>query len=123
MSKYVNETGDGYLGVGAVSESRSVGFGVGMFPVEWDGNTVVWAIREEPGVAIVEAEPDEYLAQYNVSKGWRNSPGPSLSLGGRVLDALDVEAGDDVRAYEREEGGLLLVPADPDPFVEGDDDS
>lgn len=119
-SKYVNPTGDGYCGVGQVS-GDSVSFGLGMFPVEWDADATVYAVKESPGIALVEDEPDENLGRYTVSKGWRNSPGTTITVSGPSLELLGVSHGDDVRAYERDGGGLLLVSADDDPFVDGGD--
>lgn len=119
---YVIPTGPGYLGVASVGSSRTAAFGVGMWPVDWNGDTEVYAVSEPPGIAVFESEhrPPEFVAIYGVSKGWRNSPGPTLTISGAALELLGVEHGDDVRAYRRDAGGAVLVAAADDPFLEGD---
>lgn len=115
---YVIETGPGYLGVSKIS-GGSCGFGVGMLPFE-RVDTRVWTAEEPPGVAIVDEEPSNPIAEYNLSHT-PSGPGHSLTVGSRSLSRIDVEDGDDVRLYERDGGGVVLVPADPDPFVQDDE--
>lgn len=112
---YVVPTGPGYLGIAKVS-GGSCGFGVGMLQFERD-DTRVWAAEEPPGVAIVDEEPAETIAEYNLSHT-PSGPGHSLTVGSQALSCLDVENGDDVRLYERDGGGVVLVPANPDPFLQ-----
>lgn len=122
---YVVPTGPGYLGVATVGAGYTAAFGVGMWPVDWRGGTEVYAVVEPPGIALFASDhrPAEFITTYKVSKGWRNSPGPTLSIAGAALEVLGVEQGDDVRAYRRDGGGVLLVRAADDPFLEGVDDA
>lgn len=118
-SKYTKATGDGYCGVARFS-SGSVRFGVTMLPVDWEAETIVWATTESPGVALVTNEPADPITSYSVATGGLTTAGPSICITGNGLSPLDVDEGDDVRAYERDGGGLLLVAADPDPMLVAD---
>lgn len=117
MGKYTVPTGDGYQGVATVGISRSVNFGVGMFDVDWRGGDRVFAIQEDVGVRLTPNmnRREESFAVYTVSK---SSVGPSISVAGRALEVLGAAAGDDVRAYKRDDDGLILVRSKDDPFVE-----
>lgn len=116
MTEYVNQTGEGYLGVSVVSTPRTVSFGTGNWPDEWQGRDI-YAVVEAPGVALcpMGREPENAIGRYRTSKG------SYLTISGAVLRVLGVGVGDDVRVYERDGGGVLLVGADPDPFLEDDD--
>lgn len=122
MSKYVNPTGPGYQGVAKVGDPLAVQLSVGMYDVEWDGNTEVYAVIEHPGIALFASDhrPPEFIRTLDVTVPM-GSEGPKVGLPGSVLAQLDVDPGDDVRVYRRELGGLYVVPADPDPFLEADD--
>lgn len=122
MGEYVNPTGPGYQGIARVTERLSTTLSVGMFDVGWDGTTEVYAVVEEPGIALFEADhrPPEFIKTLDVTVP-SGSLGPKIGLSRPVLAPLDVDVGDDVRIYRRELGGLYVVPAEPDPFLEDDD--
>lgn len=123
-SKYVNPTGDGYLGVSRVS-TRGVSFGVGMYPVDWDGDTTVVCFQEPEGIGVVRHDrlPDDrredVIQEYSIYVATHRGIGPVLQLGSPIPNTLDVEDGSDIRAYERDPHGIILVPKDTDPFLEG----
>lgn len=115
-SKYVRETGAGYLGVHRVG-TQSLEIHLGQAPVAWSADTEVPAVATEQGVALLppDAEPAEPITEIRITT--RASSGPYLTVKAAVCNVLGVTPGDDVRLYERPDGsGLLLVPAAADPL-------
>lgn len=115
-SKYVRETGAGYLGVHRVG-TQSLEIHLGQAPVTWPANTEVPAVATDRGVALLppDADPSEPITEIRITT--RASSGPYLTVKAAVCNALSVTSGDDVRLYERPDGpGLLLVPAATDPL-------
>ena len=112
-SKYVVETGPGYLGVYRTF-SNSVAISYGAWPqINWRSDTHnVVAVDAEgiPGyqlVATCDLEDEDLVCDCLVPK---------------VLEALDgFEPGEEIRVYDYDDGrGLTVVPADPDPMLSED---
>jgi hypothetical protein len=116
MSKYVRRTGEGYESVHSVRNS-SISIPLSMIDIDWTAGQLVFATVAEDGVSLTATEPEQYIAWMEVA----DSPVPRLDAPMHVCDALGVDPGDDVRVYQREGDGLLLVDADDDPRVGGND--
>lgn len=120
MTQYTNPTGDGYLGIWS-TEGYYGEIHIGTFDcVNWRDDDEIVAVQEGPNtIAALEAPTShEPICELTVV---RNTVGPSLQLHSPALRALeDFTPGADVRAYERDAGGLSVVPAAADPFVGGD---
>jgi len=117
-SKYVNETGPGYLGIIKLS-SYSLEIPFGAWPdYEWRTEDDLWVVDDDRGLAVVDEEPDEAFAKAHVSVV---NVGPGVCVPARaVRNLLEVDAGCDVRIYRRDAGGMLVVPASPDPMLASD---
>jgi len=117
-SKYVNETGDGYLGIIKPTQySISIPFGM-WDGYDWETDDKLWIEDDDRGLAIVEQEPDEPVA-----KSWVKvvGPSPNVKVPARaVRKLLPISPGEDVRIYRRDDGAMLVVPADPDPLISKD---
>lgn len=118
MSKYVIETGPGYCSVSAVSTGPSLSFGIATVPVDWDENTIVRAWPEGETVALdaLKEPRDDEISSFHPYHSGGN--GLKLNVSQRTVEHLDARKGDDVRLYRREAGGLCLVRADSDPFLD-----
>lgn len=115
MSKYVNPTGEGYVSTHTVRHC-SVSISVGMLDLDWTPQDRVYAFETAEGVALVTEKPADVLAKTQVADECR-----MVHLPQAVCEALAVSKNDDVRVYQRDAGGLLLVDADDDPRVGGKD--
>lgn len=115
MSKYVNPTGPGYAGTYGVRHA-SIPINLGMLDVDWDFTEPVFATSVADGIALVQGEVDAIGCGMALNR----SRDPVLSIHSKACSALGVGEGDDVRVYQREAGGLLLVDADDDPRVGGE---
>lgn len=117
MSKHVNPTGEGYAGTYSVRHA-TIGLSLGMIDHGWTGDEPVYAVRVDDGLALVQDEPAD-----PVGHAMLYTPGqcPPISIHSKACAALGVKQGDDVRVYQRDAGGLLLVDADDDPRVGGHD--
>lgn len=122
-SKYVNETGDGYLGIWA-SSRWTVKINIGTFDhIDWRSDDDVWVVDADQGIAVVDEPPaetvtkaDGYLTKANVT---RTAVGRAVKVPARALRQLEGFAPDqDLRGYRRDGHDLVLVPAQHDPFVE-----
>lgn len=115
MSVYTNPTGAGYLGVAAVRGSRTVEFLLGSWAVDWKPGDRIAAFEVPEGILLTDEPRDEApLTHYTVIK----SKGIRVQLAGAALDSLGLVAGDDARAYQRDDG-IYVVPAEADVFAEG----
>lgn len=122
-SKYVVETGDGYVGIYAVgSDGVDIG-GPALRPIGLEVGDQTYVVDGEDRIEIhrdrstVEGEP---TVSYQVSK---HSGHMTVCLRPHAITPLDVEPGDDVRVYDRDDR-LVVVRADDDPFVDdGGEDS
>lgn len=115
-SKYVNETGEGYLGIIKLSDYHlSIPFGA--WPeYQWEIGDDLWAIDQEDGFAIVDEEPDEDPLGMPYVK--IVSVGPCVKVPTKVARGnVDVPPHADIRIYRHESGGMHIVPADPDPML------
>ncbi len=113
-SKYVNPTGDGYLGTYSIS-NREVIFNL-RTKGPWGEDIAEVHALEEPNesVALVrdaDASDPRLMGSHEVWEDGR------IGVGGQALDHLGVAGDDEVRLYERAAGGLRLVPADDDPML------
>lgn len=120
-SRYVQPTGEGYLGIHRVG-TQSLEIHLGQAPVEWSAGEHVSAIATSRGVVLLppNADPPNLIAEVLITA--RTGSGTYVTVKDAVLNQLGVAAGDDVRLYERPHGsGLLLVPAARDPMLEGDE--
>lgn len=114
-SKYTVQTGDGYLGVATVRR-QSAEFSIASWPFDWPDGTSFLARQTDDRLVLEPIDGDpESSTRCRVSGGKKRSP--VLVVPGSALDSLDVEAGDDVRAYLRD-NTVAIVPADPDPMLE-----
>ncbi len=120
-SKYVRETGDGYLGVfGVDSRKRTQLGGDALRHLGLDDGDDADIVAAEDGVAITTEPGDRKILDAGTVTNERNYP--LFSVGGPALDALGVGPDDDVRAYEHGSDEVLLVDADDDPRVMADGD-
>lgn len=122
-SQYVNPTGDGYLGVWGTS-SWSAEISIGTYEhITWRSDDDVYVVDDPNGIALVDEPPETtvslaegYLARARVRKA---TVGTSVQVPSRGLRELEgFEPGDDIRGYDRDGGGIVLVPATADPFVD-----
>lgn len=116
-SKYVNPTGEGYLGVATVRR-HSLPLCIGTWPVDWEVGATVSFIEASPGVALVAGQDADAVGHTTVSNFGSGSR--RVCVSGQALAELGVENGDDVRAYERDAESVLLVPAAGDPMLATD---
>lgn len=116
-SKYINPTAPGYQGVYRVS--KDVQISLGTLPVDWEVDQTVYVIEDGPGVSVVAKEPASPLKTVSIKPGNTSSGGRQWGtiLRFRIQEFIDVDEGDDIRAYKRTAGGLRLVPANPDPLL------
>lgn len=108
-SKYTNPTGEGYIGVWS-SDRWCVAVPVGD---RFDGDEV-YAVDEGGALAIVDERPPEYVTECAV---YTRNDTRLVRVPSGALQSLEMERGDDVRAYERD-GAVTLVPVAADPYVE-----
>lgn len=115
-SKYVVPTGPGYQGRYSLADySLKISIGVNTC-VDWTSADTVYC-REDPtgGLAIVEdPHAGRYISQADVRK---EGVGTVVQVPARAVRELAVSSKGDVRVYARDEGGLLVVPAENDPMV------
>jgi len=117
-SKYVNDTGPGYLGIIKLAHySLEIPFGA--WPdYDWRTDDDLWVVDDDRGLGIVDKEPDDPITEARVKVV---NVGPGVCVPARaVRNLLEVEAGSDVRIYQRDAGGMLVVPASPDPMLAAD---
>lgn len=116
MSKYVRDTGPGYLGRHSISDGTAQ-ITISGSDLPWEDGDYVHAIRPDTGIALVRTLPDhlESLGRYRVCEDW----GLFVTISGRPLRELGLRDGEDVRVYERAGQGLLVVPAEADPTLDG----
>jgi len=117
-SKYTNETGPGYLGIIKLTHySLEIPFGV--WPdYDWRTDDDLWVVKNDNGLGIVDEEPENPISNARVKVV---NVGPGVCVPARaVREQLDVSPGSDVRIYRRDCGGMLVVPADPDPMLATD---
>ncbi len=113
-SRYVVPTGDGYLATYTVGDDRRLSIGTAGLGA-WPRAHRVHAIDHEDGVALRASTTDaETIASYRVLRRHRRA---RVCVGSAVLETLEVDAGDDVRVYDLEGDGILLVDAADDPRV------
>jgi len=116
---YVVATGEGYLGRYSVTPDRTVTLGHGVCEhLGWGPGEPIYFRTVAEGVAIVQEQPDSYLVGHATT-----DPATAqhrINVRTAALEELGVAAGDDVRVYERDAGGVVLVPADDDPRVATD---
>lgn len=113
-SRYVVPTGDGYLATYTVGDDRKLTIGTAGLGA-WTRDHRVHAIDHEDGVVLRAGPVDtDVLASYRVSRRYHRA---RVCVGPDVLSVLKVTAGDDVRVYDLESNGFLLVSADDDPRI------
>ncbi len=113
-SRYVVPTGDGYLATYTVGDDRRLSIGTAGLGA-WPRAHRVHAIDHEDGVSLRASTTDaETIASYRVLRRHRRA---RVCVGSAVLETLEVDAGDDVRVYDLEGDGILLVDAADDPRV------
>lgn len=122
-SKYTIETGEGYLGIHSVSGSM-LSIGIETLPVDWQDGQTLYTSRDGDGVALTATQRDEQIGTGSVREqrytGTSASGMLAVSLSVGAIEPLHVSDGDDVRVYERDGEGLLLVDADDDPRIVAD---
>lgn len=122
-SKYTIETGEGYLGIHSVSGSM-LSIGIETLPVDWQDGQTLYTSRDGDGVALTATQRDEQIGTGSVREqrytGTSASGMLAVSLSVGAIEPLHVSDGDDVRVYERDGEGLLLVDADDDPRIMAD---
>lgn len=116
---YTVPTGDGYLGVWQAT-GYHVEISIGTFTgISWSRGDPVYVVDGEIGLEVIRhpgGHPEGYLAEAPVH---HSNTGTSVGIPAKALRQLQgLEKGADVRAYERDEGGMTLVPAEGDPFVD-----
>lgn len=120
-SKYTRTTADGYLGVRSANK-HTFKFAIGSLEgIDWPVGTELF-VRDgdvEPGIVVQAAAPAHAIAEATVIK----DSGPAVHVPPRAIKWLDVQADADCRVYRARDGdGVLVVPADRDPLVDGDQD-
>lgn len=116
-SKYVVETGDGYLGVHPVTKSRCQITSGTIRPAGFEIGDKIDAAETDEGVALVHSREElEALDSYNVVRLQREEV-PCVIVLKPVLDAVGATNGGDLRVYERGPNSVLVVNADDDPRV------
>jgi hypothetical protein len=117
-SKYVNETGEGYLGIvrlGGYSLNISIGAWTNY---DWRKGDDLWVVDDGPGLSIVDEEPDDPLGQ---ARAFKYNVGAGVKVSARLVrQTLDIPPSVDVRIYRRDDGGMRVVPAHPDPMLATD---
>lgn len=120
-SPYTIPTGEGYVGTHDV-RGHGTGINLRTLGYEEDDEFVVVAgdgrrVRLKPAPSAddaLDADANAVLHFQTVNKDGY------LTIRMGAVDALDVEEGDRIRLYDREDDGLVVVPTHPeDPFVEG----
>lgn len=127
-SKYVVDTGPGYLGIVSISPGSDGGLSASISPS--DMSAIGVGSGEEVGV---DARSDRIVIRLLAGRvtsdeeksrqttkdggGWRRKSGV-LGLY-KSLESLPVAVGDSVRIYKREDPErLVVVPRDADPFLD-----
>ncbi len=116
--KYINPTGEGYLGVYKLSH-YSLGIPFGAWPeYTWRVDDDVHVTDADVGIAIVDEKPDDLLGMADVQL---TGQGPVLRIPTKAIRRhVSVPPHGDVRVYRYGNGGMQVVPATADPFVDGD---
>jgi len=113
-SKYVNETGDGYQGRYRIS-NYEVKFNTSGMSVDWTIDATIYALDDDQGVRLRADSQNAEVLQERTVISYEGSPGVVLS--GDSLRPLGLGNGDEIRVYDDEKPGLLVVPAEDDPRV------
>jgi hypothetical protein len=114
---YVRPTGEGYQTVVSVRE-HATAIQLTTLPVDWPPGT---AVRATPAAGGVRLTTDAVEAQLGGDTRVTNPAGDQtqVTVPAAAIGQLRLGDGDDLRVYDADAPGLLLVDADADPRVEG----
>lgn len=120
-SKYTNPTGPGYLGIYKLSDgSGQIPIGV-WEQIPWRSDDDLWIIEEQlhgqQVIAVVDEEPDEAICTTEAKKV---TVGTSVKIPRRAIEQMDPVPNEEIRVYERDQGGFWVVPRTPDPMLATD---
>ena len=112
-SKYVNPTGDGYLGIYRHTVHPCT-IGINHVDhIDWQPGDKVQSVRTSGGVILTREPGDrETINTHTVSKDDRQ--GLRVNIYRESVDHLGVSGGGDIRVYEGDSNELLLTPAHDD---------